>query len=112
MPTSNCSSRLTRPVTPSAIISTVRDDERLWTHKPAPAVAPRRGENVWTRLKGTRVAECELRYHGEYGVEAQFYRDGEFFSSRRFDLKAEALQWAQLERQELERDGWTVPISR
>lgn len=21
-------------------------------------------------LKGTRVAECELRYHGEYGVEA------------------------------------------
>ena len=56
-----------------------------------------------------------LRHHGEYGVEAQFFRRGEFLYGRRFDLKAQALQWAELERQTLERDGWQrceLPTSR
>ena len=88
----------------------MRDDERLWTHKPPPPTTPRPGEKVWTLLKGTRVAECELRYHGEFGVEAQFYRDGEFSSGRRFDLKAQAVQWAELERVELERNGWRIIV--
>jgi hypothetical protein len=57
--------------------------------------------------KGSRYAECELRFHDEsYGWEAQFFRDGEFVAGRRFDLKAQAIQWAELERQELEREGW------
>ena len=54
-----------------------------------------------TMRKGSRVSACELRYHGEYGVEAQFCRDGTFFSGRRFDTKAQALALAELERQAL-----------
>jgi hypothetical protein len=54
---------------------------------------------------GTRL-DCELRGHGEYGWECQFLDNGEFHFGRRFDLRAQALQWADLERQELERDGW------
>lgn len=55
---------------------------------------------------GSRYAECELRFHGEsYGSEAQFFRDGEFFAGRRIDLKAQAMQWAELERQAMEREG-------
>ena len=50
----------------------------------------------------------ELRYHGEYGVEAQFYQDGEFLSGRRFDLKARAQRWAEVERGELEKQGWRL----
>jgi hypothetical protein len=55
-----------------------------------------------------------LRFHGEsYGWEAQFFLDGEFFSGRRFDLRAQALQWAGVERQALEQEGWTaVPAHR
>jgi hypothetical protein len=48
---------------------------------------PRPGELLWTLRKGGKTAPCELRYNGEYGVEAQFFRDGEFFSGRRFDTK-------------------------
>jgi hypothetical protein len=48
---------------------------------------------------------CELRYHGEWGVEAQFYRAGEFLIARRFDTKAQAVRWAELERPEIEK-GW------
>ena len=50
---------------------------------------------------------AELRYHGEYGVEAQFFRDGEFFRGRRFHTKAEALEWAESEWEEMEKEEWT-----
>jgi hypothetical protein len=89
------------------------DDALLWTAKPPAPRQPKPGEPVWTMQKGTRYAECELRFHGEsYGWEAPFFRNGEFFSSRRFDLKAQALEWAAEERQAMEREGWrTVPPS-
>jgi len=85
------------------------DDALLWTAQPPSPRKPQPGEPVWTLRNGGRLAECELRFHGEsYGWEAQFFRDGEFFSGRRFDLKAQALQWAELERQALEQEGWTA----
>ena len=49
-----------------------------------------------------------LRYHGEYGVEALFLRDGELFYGRRFDTRALAVQWAEQERDALGREGWTA----
>ena len=45
--------------------------------------------------------ERGLRYHGEFGVEAQILRDGQLFAGRRFDTRALAVQWAELERQAL-----------
>jgi hypothetical protein len=50
-----------------------------------------------------RQVDCELRYHGAYGVEAQFLVDREFRLSRRFDTKELAIQWAELERPFLEK---------
>jgi hypothetical protein len=41
---------------------------------------------------------CEIRSHGEFGVEVQFFSNDEFSYSRRFDAKAQAAQWAELER--------------
>jgi hypothetical protein len=45
---------------------------------------------------------CELRDHGAYGIEAQFWKKEEFFFSRRFDPSLDAtrpsrelaVQWA------------------
>jgi hypothetical protein len=48
---------------------------------------------------------CELRYHGEYGVEALFLRNGDLLIGRRFDLKEHAVRWADEERKALEK-GW------
>ena len=48
--------------------------------------------------KDHRAFSCELRYHGEYGVEAVFLEDGALFYSHRFPTKAEAVLWAEIER--------------
>jgi hypothetical protein len=49
----------------------------LWNAQPPKLPQPRPGEPLFTLVKGTRRTVCELRYHGEYGVEAQFLDDGE-----------------------------------
>jgi hypothetical protein len=36
--------------------------------------------------------------HGTYGIEAQILRDGELVIGRRFETRALAVQWAELER--------------
>jgi hypothetical protein len=46
-----------------------------------------------------------LRCHGEWGVEAQLFRDGEFVMGWRFTTKAEAIAWAQAERAAHEKAG-------
>lgn len=45
--------------------------------------------------------DCELRDNGQYGIEAQFWRDRRFWYSRRLDTRDLAIQWATLERQAL-----------
>jgi hypothetical protein len=55
---------------------------------------------------------CELRDHGEYGVEAQFFQNEEFIVGRRFDRRMDptrpprelAMQWAEQERLAIEAD--------
>jgi hypothetical protein len=67
-------------------------------HRSAPPV-PRPAERMWevTRADGVSFA-CDLRYHGEFGVEAQILRDAELLIGRRFATRAEAVAWAETER--------------
>ena len=80
------------------------DDSLLWTHKPAPRrrLGPR--EPLWTVQKGDVTWTAELRYHGEYGVEAQILRNGELTIARTFVLRDLAVGWAKNERDRLEGD--------
>jgi hypothetical protein len=82
----------------------VSDDSLLWTYKPPPAKA-RPGEPLFTLIRDEQRISCELRYHGEYGVEAQFLRDGELMIGRRFVTRSPAVQWGRLERYALLREG-------
>lgn len=46
---------------------------------------------------------AELRYHGEYGVEAQILRDDELVIGRQFDTRAFAVRWTETERAVIEK---------
>ena len=72
-------------------------------HRTAPRV-PRPGEPLWELRRDYVTWSCELRYHGEYGVEAQILRDGELVIGRRFDLRRLAEQWAEEERKAFARE--------
>jgi hypothetical protein len=75
------------------------DDEPFYspTAKPPPPRVARPGEPLFTFQKGNRTIVCELRVHGEFGVEAVFL-DGPRFHSRMFQTRALAVQWATIER--------------
>jgi hypothetical protein len=77
------------------------DDEPFYSPKhrlPDPPRVPRLGEPLWSLRVNHVTWSCELRYHGEWGVEAQILRDGDLVIGRRFDTRALAVQWAELER--------------
>jgi hypothetical protein len=77
------------------------DDEPFYspTYKPPPPRQPRPGEFLWEfRGENHHTYRCELRYHGEWGAEAQILRDGELMMGRRFDTRALAVQWGDQER--------------
>ena len=71
------------------------------------------GELLFYFLRGHVRFRCELRDHGPYGVEAQFFVNEEFLHSRRFDPTLDptrtprelAVEWAKEERNALERGG-------
>jgi hypothetical protein len=79
--------------------------------KPGRVISPRQpkpGELLFefVRLSDRAPMSCELRFHGEsWGWEAQFLERGELFYSRRFDLGWQAVQWAELEREAIEKGG-------
>lgn len=70
--------------------------------KPAPPRQPKPGELLFEFLVGHDRWLCELRDHGTFGVEAQFFKNEEFSYSRRLDSRALAVQWAELERLAIE----------
>jgi len=80
------------------------DDSLLWTHKPAPRCRPRPDDPLWSLQKGDVTWTAKLRYHGEYGVEAEIRRDGAVTIARTFVLRDLAVGWAKKERDRLERD--------
>jgi hypothetical protein len=51
---------------------------------------------------------AELRGHGEYGWECQFFQDSSFLYGRRWNTRACAESEADEKRQELEANGWTL----
>ena len=71
-----------------------------------PVRQPRVGELLYEFVRESDRAHvrCELRDHGEWGVEAQIYLHGELLIGRRFETRALAVEWAEAERPELERD--------
>jgi hypothetical protein len=79
-------------------------DSLPWTHKPAPRCRPRPGEALWSVKKGDVTWSAELRYHGEYGVEAQILRNGDLRIPGTFVLRELAVGWAKNERDRLEGD--------
>jgi glutaredoxin-related protein len=72
--------------------------------KPTPAREPRHGEVLFEFIRNLDQAHfrCELRSHDGWGIEAQFWMNGELLIGRRFDTRALAVQWAMAERQALE----------
>jgi hypothetical protein len=67
--------------------------------KPQPKTLPRPVEHLWTVQNNHVFWSCRLRYHGESGVEAQTFRNGEIVIGRRFETRALAIGWAKAERQ-------------
>ena len=91
----------------SVILSDVPDDQFYSpSHKATPSRTPRPGEPLWSFRKDGATWSAELRYHGEFGVEAQILRESELVIGRRFDTRALAVQWADEERKALARYGW------
>ncbi len=90
------------------------DDFDKPNRPPAPSRQPQRGERLFEFLRGHDRYLCELRDHGEtYGVEAQLWKNEEFFYSRGFDPRLDrtrtprelAIAWANAERKHLEKGG-------
>jgi hypothetical protein len=70
------------------------------------------GELLWTLTKDGRRFACELISQGKYGWDCRFLEGDEVLDGRRFPMRAQALDWADSERQEHEREGWTADIGR
>jgi hypothetical protein len=71
---------------------------------PAPPRQPQPGERLFEFKRGHDRFLCELRDHGAYGIEAQFFQNEEFLWGRRFDTRELAVQWAELEQQAIEKE--------
>ncbi len=48
---------------------------------------------------------CELRDHGEYGLEVQVFKDRKLVDGAVFATRTFALQWAELKRTAVEKGG-------
>jgi hypothetical protein len=72
---------------------------------PTPQTKPRPNEPLWQVQARNKSFSCELRYHGEFGVEAMILEDGVMFVGRRFDTRQLAVNWAELERADIEKGG-------
>jgi hypothetical protein len=60
----------------------------------------------FVRISDRAQFRCELRYRGDFwGVEAEVFKQGCLLIARRFETKALAMRWAELERQQIENGG-------
>ena len=65
-------------------------------------------EALWTLTKDGKRLRCELRSHGKYGWEVQFLENEAFVDGRRFAMRSQAIELANLEKDEHEGEGWTL----
>lgn len=68
-----------------------------------PPWQPEPGELLFAFVRGRDRFLCELRDHGHWGVEAQFFKNEAFILSRRLDTREQAVQWATIEREAIEK---------
>jgi hypothetical protein len=80
------------------------DDERLAS---SAAVS---GEHLWAMRKHDRLLECELRDRGEWGVEVQVFREGEFLFGRLWPTRALAIEDADERKAQYRREGGVLAI--
>lgn len=79
-------------------------DEPFYSpQRPRAAHVSTPGEEIWRTRVNHVWWSCELRIHGEWGVEAQILRDNELVIGQRFILRAQAVAWADEQRRLLER---------
>src|SRR4029453_13581498 len=50
---------------------------------PVPRTKPRANEKLWELFKGHDIYACEMKYHGECGVEAQIFKNAELLVGSR-----------------------------
>jgi hypothetical protein len=72
------------------------DDEPFYSppYKPPPPPPHQPGECLFEFRRGHDRFLCELRDHGEYGIEAQFFQNETFYLSHRFGTRDRAIEWA------------------
>ena len=74
-------------------------------HKPASRRERPPSEHLWAIRKDGQQLDCELRDHGEWGVEVQIYREREFLYGRRWPTRVLALEEADDQRAAYLRKG-------
>ncbi len=74
---------------------------------PSPRTEPRPGEVLFEVIRQSDQAQfrCELRDHGEYGLEVQVFKDRKLVDGAVFATRTFALQWAELKRAAFEKGG-------
>jgi hypothetical protein len=73
--------------------------------KPPPPPPRRPNEHLWAIRKDGRRLDGELRDHGEWGVEVQVFREGEFLYGRRWATRALSLEEADKQKARYLREG-------
>jgi hypothetical protein len=66
---------------------------------------PQPPELLFQFLRDHDRFSCELRYKGEWGVEALFLLNEAWFVGHRFDTRALAIKWAETMRTVIENGG-------
>jgi hypothetical protein len=77
-------------------------DDALWNTRIPRRCKPRPDEPLWRMSHNHHAYAARLRYHNEYGVETQILRDGDVLVGRRFPTRAQAVLWAEEERESRE----------
>jgi hypothetical protein len=95
---------LTCPVRTAGMICPVPDEPFYAPNaKPLPPRVARLSEPLFSFMREFDRYACELRYRGEWGVEAQFLKNEELLIGRRFELREQAVRWAEEMRTALEK---------
>ena len=74
-----------------------------------PATKSRENEKFWEFLKGHDIYACELKDRGEYGVEAQIFKNAELLASYRHETSVGRTVGESQKRRH--REGWRVTVT-
>jgi hypothetical protein len=91
----------------------MKPEHMIHNHARATPRQPQPGEVLFELVVGEDHIRCELRDHGPFGMEAQFFKNDDLLTSRRFDARLDAtrtprelaVQWAEAEVSALKAGG-------